>query len=128
MSDEIAIAVVGTPEVHKAINARMGEMTGTASGKEVLIRTPEGERDRRYKVIKPAIAILVRAAWLFGTTFLGGMGADDAAAMVGITTEALDPSQAAYIALSAAAIGAVKDAVGILGELKNKYPLLSGGI
>src|SRR5689334_15056906 len=119
----LVISAIGTPAVHEGTgDGGIGTVEGTRTGKIVTITTPEGQRDVEVHLVRPVVAILVRAAWTFVTTFSGAVGANSLGAVE------VSLQSAALIAGSAVLLGAAKDAAVVLNELKNKYPLLSGGI
>lgn len=116
----VNIAIVGT-ETHQG-----GGVAPTPSG--TIAITPDSQPNLKINVITPAVAIAVRAANLFLTTFLGlltaaGVGVDG---MHGDFQTVV--SKAAMASLIVAGLGTVKNIVTVLGRLEGKYPLATGSI
>jgi hypothetical protein len=125
----LVVSAIGTPALHAGTKAGgTGTSTGTGAGKSVEIHTPAGERNITLNLIRPSIAVIVRAAWLFVFTLSGALGADQVGELIPAVAIALDFKTACIMAAGTTGLGALRDALTVLGELKNKYPLLSGGI
>jgi hypothetical protein len=126
--DQITIATIGTPTVHEGTKG-----IGTGAGKVVELETQEGQANVKLNVIRPVIAIAVGFVHQFGTTFLAcltaaGLGVG-VGALVDVQAPLVDVVQgAAWVALISAGFDATKNIVAIFGELRNKYPLLTGSI
>ncbi len=126
--DLITIATIGTPAVHDGTKG-----TGTGNGKVVMLETQEGQSNIKLTVIRPLIALLVGFAHQFGTTFLACLTAAGFGVGVGALVDVHAPLRevvhgAAWVALISAGFDFIKNAVSILGEWRNKYPLLTGSL
>jgi hypothetical protein len=125
---EITIATIGTPVVHEGTTG-----TGTGTGKVVMLETQEGQANVKLNVVRPLIALLVGFAHQFGTTFLACLTAAGLGVGVGALVDVRAPlfqvvEGAAWVALISAAFDFLKNTVSILGEWRNKYPLLTGSL
>lgn len=96
-----------------------------------VLQTPDHQPNVIYESIQPIVAIAVRFANLFLTTFVGLV----VAAMTPVGGKLLYTSDffhlvvvCASLALPGAAIGFFKDLVTIFGKLEQKYPLATGSI
>lgn len=128
MPEEIVIATIGTPAVHENTKG-----TGTGAGKIVELETQEGQANIRLKVIRPLIALIVGFAHQFVTTFLACLTAAGFGVGIGAVSNVQAPlpqviKAAAWIALISAGYDFIKNAASLLGELRNKYPLLTGSL
>lgn len=126
--EQITIATVGTPAVHENTKG-----TGDGAGKVVMLETQEGQANVRLNVIRPAIALVVGFIHQFGTTFLACLTAAGLGVGVGALVNVHAPMEevikgAAWVALISAGLDLVKNVVSFFGELRNKYPLLTGSI
>lgn len=99
-----------------------GTGTGTGDGTR-LITTPPGQPNVIARFVTPLLAITLRFAYTFGTTWSGLIGA-------GMTTNLIPAKdfmelawKCAVLSVAGAAFGAIKDFVVIVGRLKDKYPL-----
>lgn len=111
--------------------------TGTGDGGQAPIRngtvaeTPgETQPNVVLRVVRPFVAIGVRAIHLFLATLLGLIGAG---AVIGQDfipfTDFWDlVMKGATVAATATALGFLKDVVTIFKRLEEKYPLLTGSI
>jgi hypothetical protein len=129
--DQITIATIGTPAVHEGTKGP--GVIGTGNGKVVILETPEGQSNIKLNVIRPLIALLVGFAHQFGTTFLACLTAAGLGVGVGALVDVHAPLKdvvqgAAWVALISAGFDFIKNAVSILGEWRNKYPLLTGSL
>lgn len=121
----LVISAIGTAPLHEGTgDGGVGIVEGTRAGKIVTVETPAGQRDVQINLIRPSIALLIRALWNFTTTLSGALGAD----AVGALPIDIDLPTALAIAGSATGLAFLKDATTVLGDLKNRFPLLSGGI
>lgn len=93
---------------------------------EMTIETPEGQPNIIVEVVQPIVAIGIRTANTFINVLLGGLGLSAADAVIGTQ---LIPGNvwrtATIMALSAAAVSAIKNAGLIFSSLEKKYPLLN---
>lgn len=126
--DEITIATMGTPAVHENTTG-----TTTGGGKVVMLETQASQPNVKLNVIRPAIALLVGFIHQFGTTFLACLTAAGLGVGVGALVNVHAPIQdvvtgAAWVALISAGLDLVKNVVSVFGELRNKYPLLTGSL
>lgn len=126
--NEITIATIGTSTVHGSTKG-----TGTGAGKIVSLETQEGQANIKLNVIRPVIALLVGFIHQFLTTFLGVLTAAGFGVGVASTTNVSVPFNviikgAAWTALISAGYDLIKNTVALLGELRNKYPLLTGSL
>lgn len=126
--EEITIATVGTPAVHENTSG-----TGTGAGKVVTLETQSGQANIRLNVIWPVVAIVVGFVHQFGTTFLACLTAAGLGVGVGALVNVHAPigeviKGAAWVALISAGLDLVKNVVSLFGELRNKYPLLTGSL
>lgn len=126
--EEITIATVGTSVVHENTKG-----TGTGGGKVVMLETQAGQANVKLNVIRPAIALLVGFVHQFGTTFLACLTAAGLGVGVGALVNVHAPiaevvQGAAWVSLISAGLDLAKNIVSIFGELRNKYPLLTGSL
>lgn len=126
--EQITIATIGTPDVHEGTKG-----TGTGAGKMVTLETQEGQPNVKLNVIRPVIALTVGFVHQFGTTFLACLTAAGLGVGVGALVDIHAPLQdvvrgAAWVSLISAGFDLVKNVVSIFGELRNKYPLLTGSL
>ena len=83
------------------------------------------------KVIPPAVALLVRFANTFLTTWLGLVGAamtPAGATVLKATDFAHLAATCASLSVAAAAVDLAKNLVTVFGKLEGKYPLLTGSV
>jgi hypothetical protein len=109
MDTPVTVSVVGTGEAPP---------TGT------IAQTPAGMADVRLKVIKPIVAVGVRALHVFLITFFGALGSS----AVGATPADWTWHTALMVAAGAAFLETGKNAITILGKLENENPPLTGSI
>lgn len=126
--EQITIATVGTPTVHENTSG-----TGTGSGKVVTLETQEGQPNVKLLVIRPAIALIVGFAHSYFDAFTGLLaiagfvpGAAELLTNGGGVFDALPVC--AKMALAPPIVGLIKNLASFFGELRNKYPLLTGSI
>lgn len=131
MSDEqlpVTISIVGTG------HSEGGGVAPTPSG--TIATTPGTQPNLIINVITPLRAIFVRFVNVFLVAFLGVLGGDQAADIVGaVTSTEIDlfgstslVKMAFWSALSAATMATIKNFATIFGRLEGKYPLSSGSI
>ncbi len=107
----------------------IGTGDGLISGAKAM--TPPDQPNLVINVVRPIVAIAVRAAYLFGTTLVGLL-------VAGMTPEGgrlLYTSDFGHLLLTCvnlsvpvAALGFLKDLTTVFGKLEGKYPLLTGGV
>ncbi len=129
--EQITIATIGTPVVHESTKGP--GVTGTGNGKVVMLETQDGQANIKLNVIRPLIALTVGFAHQFGTTFLACLTAAGLGVGVGALVDVHAPLKdvvqgAAWVALISAGFDFIKNTVSILGEWRNKYPLLTGSL
>lgn len=121
------VSIIGTGD---------GSVTREASG--VTVETPAGQPDIRLNVVRPIVAILVRFAHVFLLTFSGvlgvagigsvGLGPDDLMKVLASTDLPGLLKNAAFVGISSATLGFIKDLITVFGRLESKYPLVTGSI
>ena len=124
MSDDpkapVTISIVGTGD------GAGGGVAPTPSGTVAV--TPDHQANLLINVVNPAIAIVVRAATLFLTTFVGLL----TAAGIGVGPAGQDfqhvLASAAMASFIVAGMGTLKNLVTVFGRLEGKYPLATGSI
>jgi hypothetical protein len=93
-----------------------------------MVSTTGAQPNLLVNVISPIVAIVVRFVHTYLTTLVGLVTA-------GMATDVLPAQEfgdllkvCAQLSLAGAVIGAIKDAITILGKLEGKWPLISGGV
>jgi hypothetical protein len=124
--EHVTVSVVGTTAA--AATPSQPAVDGIISG--TVARTPAGQPNVLVNVVPPFIAILVRFANSFLTTFVGLI----TAAGIGIGAGAIGADFAtvmqasAISALVVSGVETLKNLITIFGRLENKYPLATGSI
>lgn len=118
-----------TAETNAAVTVSVVGSTSTPTSLAPLpsgtvAKTPAGLPNVLVNVVKPATAILVRAAHVFLITFFGALGTGAA----GITPADWTWKTALLIAAGSAFVETGKNLVTIFADLENKNPLLTGSI
>jgi len=105
--------------------------TGTGDGGGVaptpngtIAEMPGEQTNLLVNVVPPVIAIAVRFVNQWLTAFAGFIGVD----VIQPDLFSLDLRGMALLALSAAAIGLIKNLITVFGRLEGKYPLSTGSI
>lgn len=103
------------------------EGTGAVIPNGQVITTPDHQPNLVVQVIRPSVAVLVRAGNVFLNTLLGGLGLTIAGTQVQSLAWA-SWKGALVIAASAAIVNTIQSLVTIFGDLEKKHPLLTGSI
>lgn len=124
--EQVTVSVVGTSgaPATRSTPAVEGVVSGTVA------RTSAGQPNLLVNVVTPAVAIAVRAANAWLTTFAGLL----TAAGIGVGSGAIGADFGTVLygsAISAAVVAGletIKNLITIFGKLENKYPLATGSI
>ena len=126
--EQITIATIGTPEVHEGTKG-----TGTSAGKIVTLETQQGQANIKLLVIRPVFALAVGFAHGYFEAFTGLLAI---AGFVPGAAELLSNGGNLYAALPVCfkmafappIVGLIKSLASYFGELRNKFPLLTGSL
>lgn len=103
------------------------EGTGTPIADGQVVKTPDHHPDLVFSVVRPIVAILIRAAGAFLKALMGGLGLAGGAAATGWIPWATWQAAIAF-AVTAALIEAAWSAITVLNDLEKQHPLLTGSI
>ncbi len=116
----VTISIVGTE------SAQGGGVAPIPSG--TVAMTPDHQPNLLINVVTPMVAVLVRAASLFLTTFVGLLTAAGIGVGTGGATLASTVTSCAYASLIVAGMGTLKNLITIFGRLEGKFPIATGSI
>lgn len=92
-----------------------------------IVQTPDHQPNLVVKVVRPVVAIAIRAAFIFVKTLLGGLGLTTGAQVTGAIPWATW-HLALVFALTAAGVEVLWSLVTVLGDLEKRHPLLTGSV
>ncbi len=103
------------------------DSTGAPIANGQVIVTPDHQPNLVVRVVKPATAVVVRAANVFLNSLLGGLGLVGGGALTGALPWATW-KVALIFAASAALVNTIQSTATIAGDLEKKHPLLTGSV
>jgi hypothetical protein len=125
-TEQVTVSVVGT--TGSAATPQAAAVDGVING--TIARTPAGQPNLLVNVVPPMVAIAVRFANSFLTTFVGlitAAGIGVGAGAIGADFETVLQASAVS-SLVVAGVETLKNLITIFGRLEGKYPLATGSI